>query len=390
MRKYIYKIILLILSTNTLSANEKISDFQFTALPNASYKDSEGFALGGQMFLFQYGDGRVKPYEWRTATSFKISNEGMASGYIFLDRPNFWGKNSRLQLYAEYNRNRFDDYYGLGNTPYYNANLIEPNHADYKNENYYSFKQQRPGIRATFQMPSRLAHTRHSFGFGVSSQKVDAYVEANRLLEDLAVGFAGGITSLLQYGLIYDTRDQEAGPTSGAWSDVLAEYASPIWGSDYNYVRLTLTDRRYISLGPRIVYAQRFIFEPIFGDVPFYDMAIINSSYRRQRGLGGSTSLRGVPRLLFVGQHKILGNFELRFETYKTRMLKQDLTFYIHTFLDVGRVWLKNEKLTLEDVRNSYGAGLHIRWRKDLIGAIDIGRSQYSSIAIYITFENLF
>lgn len=383
-------LLLIVVLSGSAPAGEPITGYQVALVPNGSYKDSEGYALGGNLFCYQYGDGEVAPFRWSVILSLKKSTKGFFSTYFFYDRPQAFGPNSRFSFYVEYKRYLEDDYYGLGNDSMRRAAYLNPSDKDFRNKSYYSFQQRWPSLFIYFQTPSFFRHTRNLFSAGFYERKIGGPSPSSKLAEDAPLGVNGGSTHIFQYGFIYDTRDQEATPRHGAWSEVIAEYAAPLLGSDYNYLRLTLTDRRYISITPRLVYAHRMLFEPIFGDVPFYDMAMINSSFERHFGLGGATSLRGVPRLLFVGQHKLLGNFELRFETLKMSILKQDFTFFIHTFVDAGRVWLKGDSFNLKNIHKSYGVGLHVLWQKDLIGAIDIGRSQFSNLAVYITFRNLF
>lgn len=383
-------IIIFLLLTTLVVGKESYTGFHAAALPYASYKDGEGYAGGGNLYFYQYGNGLKSPYVWNTIFGFKLSTEGAVSSYFFLDMPQMFGNKSRFNFYVEYKSYLMDDFYGLGNDPEYNLNFIEKGKTEYKDKFYYAFKQKWPGMTVSAQLPFPLPHTRHFFSLSYYDRHLQSYSLPNKLQQDKPIGFDGGITSSVQYGLVYDSRDQEAVPHNGAWSEILAEYASPFLGSDYDYFRLTLTDRRYFTLTPRLVYAQRLLFEPIFGAVPFYDMITINSSYERQQGLGGAYSLRGVPRNLFIGQHKLLGNFELRFETFSMTIFDQHLTFYLHGFFDAGRVWLKNDPFTLNNLHHSYGGGLHGRWNKDLVGAIDIGRSPYSDFAVYISFRNLF
>ncbi len=381
---------ILIFLTTAATTAAPYTGFRIAGLPNASYNDGEGFAAGGNLYFYQYGGGRRSPYVWNTILSFKTSTQGMISSNFFLDVPNVIGNNSRFNLYVEYKRYIVDDFYGLGNAPDVNPDYSDPNAADFQDQFYYSFKQKWPGLVITLQLPFFVPKTRHLFSLAYYNRQLSPYPYPNKFHIDKPVGYAGGITASLQYGLVYDSRDQEAVPQRGVWSEFLAEYAAPVLGSDYEYLRLTVTDRRYFSVTPRLVYAQRLLFEPILGTTPFYDMAVINSSFERQLGLGGAYSLRGIPRNLFLGQHKLLGNFELRLETISITILKQHMTFYLHGFFDTGRVWLKNDPLTFNTLHSSYGVGLHGRWNKDLVGAIDVGRSAYSDLAIYVTFRNLF
>ncbi|MBN1478834.1 BamA/TamA family outer membrane protein [candidate division KSB1 bacterium] len=390
MKKIKTYIVLLIVQSVALCPAERYTGFHIAGLPNASYKDGEGYAVGGNLFFYQYGDGRKKPYAWNSTLAFKMSTEGMLSTYLFMDVPHIMGAHSRFNFYVELKRYLVDDYYGLGNRPDYHPDYLDPDHPQYKDKLYYSFKQRWPGLVLSVQKPAFLPRTRYFLSLGFYNRHVELYAVPNKLQQDKSPGWNGGVTSSLACGLITDTRDQEATPQTGVWSEIIAEYASPLLGSTYEYVRLTLTDRRYITLLPGLVYAHRLIFEPIMGRVPFYDMAIINGSFERHLGLGGAYSLRGVPRLLFVGQHKLLGNFELRYEAITKTILKQNLTFFLHTFVDAGRVWLKDDPFLFNDIHSSYGVGLHMRWNKDLVGAIDVGRSKYSNLAFYITFRNLF
>ncbi len=372
------------------SAENSLKGFHFAALPSASYKDGEGLSLGGNLFFFQYGSGQTTPYLWGLVAGYKQSTKGTISSDVFLDMPNRLGENSRLGVYIEYKRYLLDEYYGLGNDTAYRPEFTYPDHPEFRSDTFYSFYQEYPALFVLSQLPGPVRNLRYFLSLGYYNRNVETKQPPNKLIQDQPLGIAGGTTVLYQFGLVYDTRDQEATPTRGVWSEVLLEHAAPFLGSDYNYVRLTATDRRYITLWPNIVYAHRIVAEPIWGNVPFYDMAVINSSYSRHVGLGGAESLRGVPRLLFVGQHKFLGNFELRFETLHITILRQPLTFFIHTFVDAGRVWLKGDPFTLANMHFSYGTGLHVRWKKDLVGAIDVGRSAYSDFALYITFRNLF
>jgi hemolysin activation/secretion protein len=119
-------------------------------------------------------------------------------------------------------------------------------------------------------------------------------------------------------------------------------------------------------------------------------MAVISGSYQRIEGLGSSRSMRGIPRLLFVGPTKLLINFELRLRLLDMHIIRQDLTFYGHLFADGGKVMLRGDKMDLSHYHWSQGAGLHVQWKKELIGALDIGRSEYNDMAVYLSFGNLF
>ena len=199
----------------------------------------------------------------------------------------------------------------------------------------------------------------------------------------------GGLTNYFRLGVLFDSRNEESVPTKGTWFDALAEFSSSLIKSDYNFMRFTFTDRRYYPLHKNLTFAQRLFFEAMPGDPPLYEMYILGNSFRRQEGLGGAYSLRGIPRFLFVGPHKAVGNFEVRWNVTQQTILQQPLTLYIHLFTDVGRVWTDNN-FEIADFHTTQGFGIHVKWKKDFIGALDIGRSKFQSYAIYATFGNLF
>ncbi|RQW10749.1 hypothetical protein EH222_01840, partial [candidate division KSB1 bacterium] len=173
----------LFLTPIMIVAEEKLTGFHVAGLPNASYKDGEGFAAGGNLFFFQYGDGAINPYRWNTTLSIKMSTEGMLSTYLFLDVPAA-GKNSRFTVYLDYKRLLVDDYYGLGNDPDYNPDYLDPDHPHYKEKLYYAFKQRWPGIVLSAQLPACSSHLRHLFSLAYYSRQVEKYPLPNKLLQD--------------------------------------------------------------------------------------------------------------------------------------------------------------------------------------------------------------
>jgi outer membrane protein assembly factor BamA len=360
------------------------------AVPSLSYSSGEGWEYGGKLFFYQFGEGQIQPYRWHLLINGARSTERKQDYYGFLDMPHLWGEGTRLDLRVEYKDFGLDEFYGLGNLPAYRDEITRSDHPDYLAEEFYNYKHRWTAAYINAQWPAFAGQIKLLAGLAGVRTTLSTYPLPNQLGSTPQRGMAGGWTNYARVGLVMDTRDQEAVPTSGHWSDLLIEKCTALLGSDYDYGRITLTDRRYYSVLPRLVYAQRLFVEYMPGRPPFYEMSVLSGSYQRFEGLGSNRSMRGVPRLLFVAPTKLLANFELRYRAFTMRILRQDLTFYGHLFLDGGRVWLKGDPATLDDFHLSEGAGLHVQWKKDLIGAIDIGRSEYNDMAIYLTFGNLF
>ncbi len=362
----------------------------FAVVPSLSFSSGEGWEYGGKTFFYQYGDGSSRPYRWHLLLNGARSTEKKKDYYAFLDMPHLWGPGTRLSLRVEYKDFGLDEYYGLGNQPEYRRAFTDRGDPDFLSSEYYNYKHRWSAGYINAQWPIFAGRIRFLAGLAGVRTTVGTYPLPNRLAASPRFGMAGGWTNYARLGLIRDTRDMEAAPSAGSWSDLLLEKSTAVLGSDYDFARITLTDRRYFRLLPRLVFAQRLFFEHMSGHPPFYEMAVLSGSWQRFEGLGSNQSMRGVPRLLFAGPTKLLGNFELRCRLFDRRILRQDLTFYGHLFLDGGKVWLKRDPATLDHLHFSQGAGLHVQWKTDLIGALDIGRSPYKDLAIYLTFGNLF
>lgn len=394
MTKYLYGlmlgILLSVMITSRSPGQSPPQGLAFAAVPSLSYSSGEGWEYGGKLFFYQFGKGNIQPYRWHLLINAAQTTEEKRDVYAFLDMPHIWGPATRMDIKLEYKKFGLEDFYGLGNRPDYRKEVADPEQPDFLSDVYYNYKHRWSACYINAQWPLRDRHVKLLAGAALVRTRLSAYPPPNLLHEQPQAGMAGGYSNYVRTGLVIDRRDQEAMPTSGYWSDLLIEKCVKLLGSDYDYTRITLTDRHYFKLLPRLVYAQRLLLEHMPGYPPFYEMAVISSSYQRFEGLGSGRSMRGVPRLLFVGPSKLLMNLELRWRMMDLRLLKQELTFYGHLFADGGRVWLRNDEKKLKHLHFAEGIGVHVQWKKELIGALDIGRSAWNDMAIYLTFGNLF
>ncbi len=359
-------------------------------LPGLAYRDGEGFEYGAAAFLFQYGKGDLQPYIWTVSINGSRTTKDRIDLSLQFDSPHFLTPGSRFDVLIEYKRFIYDDFYGIGNQPDYRSEFTEEGNNNFRNKFYYTFRHDWLAFLTNCQRPFWKEGVKALFGVGLYDTNVKRQEGETAFESQNPFGSGGGKTNFVRFGIIYDRRDQEATPSRGFWTDLLIEQAHSVLQSDYDFSRITLTDRRYWSLHPRLVFAQRLLYETMPGDPPFYEMAVVGSSYQRFLGLGGTKSLRGMPRLFLVGQSKLLGNLELRWRVMSMTILKQPLTFYLQPFVDLGRVWLIGGEFSLKHLHFAEGLGIHVRWKKDFVAALDIGRSRYQDYAIYATFGNLF
>jgi outer membrane protein assembly factor BamA len=208
--------------------------------------------------------------------------------------------------------------------------------------------------------------------------------------------FDGGIVNYVKAGLIYDTRDQEANPMKGVWSEVLFAGAPEFIGNkENNYLKMSVIHRHYFTLIPEdLNLALRFGYQgTILGKSPFYMQSYLLSSFTQSvnvEGLGGGKSLRGILRNRILGDDIFYSNIELRWKFFRTRFLKQNIYVAFSTFFDTGRVVdpidLDKDKLPTSVNENNYfdassdrfhssiGAGLHVAMNQNFIVAVDYGK----------------
>jgi outer membrane protein assembly factor BamA len=387
-----YRLLLMVccLSGALVLAAESPHGFAILPVPSLTYSNDEGVEYGGKLFAYQFGDGSKHPYLWHILMNYTQSTKDKTDFYTFFDLPEIFGPHSRLDVRLEYKIFSAQDYYGLGNQPEYVPERSQPKAPEFRSSEYNTFYEQWRALMVNVQRPLRESRWKVLTGMGVFHNRIKTYPLPSLFQQSPPFGYEGGYTNFIRLGAVYDSRDTEAVPSSGTWSEWALEPALHQFNNDYNYVRITAIDRRYFTIHPRLVWAQRLLAEVMTGSPPFYEMSVIGNSYQRHEGLGGAKTLRGQPRLLYVGPHKLVVNLELRWRVMDMRILRQDLTYYLHTFTDFGRVWMKNERFSMAQLHFAEGFGIHVQWKKEFVAVIDVGRSRHKDMAIYLTFGNLF
>ena len=131
----------------------------------------------------------------------------------------------------------------------------------------------------------------------------DKYVRWGLIPADQA---DGGHTTLVKAGLVYDTRDIEANPMKGIWTELQFLMAPGFLGNgDHSYTRMAITHRQYFTLAPQVLsFAYRLSYQAkLSGTMPYYMLPFVyNTAPALTRdGLGGAKTLRGVLRNRVVG-----------------------------------------------------------------------------------------
>jgi outer membrane protein assembly factor BamA len=358
--------------------------WQVSGLPALNFDADEGFGYGVIAQAFNYGNAGYKPYAYLIQPLVFFTTKGRRDVSVFFDAPSLLPYNWRWGAYLGREEQLATPYYGVGNmTTYDAANEAPPNP--------YFYRYGRVGVRFSTDLQRPImGPLRLLVGAGTRSAQIDLtpFDSGTTLLQTQQSGteFPDARTSYGRAGLVYDTRDQETGPTHGQWIEVLAQRAAKVAGGDYAFTRLTSTARGYWSFGNRLVLAERITGQNLWGRVPFYELSTIQGSFSDGEGLGGSGSVRGLPKNRFIGKGVLFANNELRWQMTTFEVRRRPSALVLNGFVDVGRVWASGMTANgfLSDLHAGYGGGARLRYGQDFVVGVDVGHSKEAGAAIYI------
>jgi hemolysin activation/secretion protein len=157
-------------------------------------------------------------------------------------------------------------------------------------------------------------------------------------------------------------------------------------GASEDFTRWTTTVRQYVPLGSRLTFAQRVVAQGLDGDAPFDELTTIQSSFKQTEGLGGSGSLRGIPKDRYIGKALLLSNSELRWHAADFSLFKRQSFLALNGFADAGRVWSDRFRLreSFDDLHLGYGGGVRVGVGPSFVVATDVGHSSESTAAVYV------
>ncbi len=290
--------ILLILSSLASAQSDTISKppkkekikkgWTFGALPVVAYDADMGFQYGALAQFFDYGDGTIYP-EYKHTFYVEVSRFTKGSGVnqLFYDSKYLIPGHIRITADLDYLTERALDFYGFNG---YEANYIldvtdQEDSADYISRVYY--KHERFMLRAMADFQGRIVGEKFRWLAGLNYFNIktatvdiermnkgkkeskqlpdttllyDEYVNAGLISPDEK---EGGSHLILKLGLIYDTRDNEAAPNKGIWSEVLVMLAPEFMSNTTSgFTMLTATHRQFFTLAPKkLVLAYRLSYQ---------------------------------------------------------------------------------------------------------------------------------
>lgn len=364
--------------------------WELNGIPALNFDADEGFGYGAIVELYNYGDGRKEPYAFTIQPNVFLTTGGRRDASLFVDAPHLLPGNWRLTANLSREQQLSTPWYGAGNASAYDS-LQERAPNTY----YYRFGRTKRQLTADFQHGIAGAPLRVLVGGGVSTVALDPtpFDSGATLVQQQ---FATqpeplyGWWNSVRTGLVWDTRDREVGPHRGTWTDVLVQRYDRSLGSERSYTRWTATDRRYIPLGEKFTFANRFLLQGVKGDVPLFDLSTVQTSFKQQEGLGGAKTVRGLPRNRYQGKGLFLWNAEMRWHAADFGFMRSHLI--LTGFADAGRVWQDQPDLStiFSELHRGYGGGVRLGLGDSFLIAVDVGHSFQSTAPIYIGLGYLF
>jgi len=431
-------------STEVLSAKSDSvktkEGWTFGALPVVAYDTDVGLQYGLLVDLYDYGDSLYPSYKHKLYLEWSRTTKGSGISRFYYDSEYLIPK-VRFTADISYLTEQALNFYGFnGYEAVYNSSWEDEDSPEYKSRVYY--RQERKMFRIMASLQGNILKTNDRLkwiaGFAYFNNKMGS-VDIDRLnkgkddadkLPDIPGLFdlydsSGVLTraevygnqiTYLKGGLVYDSRDFEAFPTKGIWSEIVFSYAPEFlgdWVSSYS--KLTFIHRQYFSIAPKnLVFAYRLAYQgTLSGEVPYHmqpHIVPIEMRTATSQGLGGKSTLRGILRNRVVGDGVVLGNFEVRWIFFRTTVFKQSLYLGTNLFFDAGMV-VKEMKRDIsgwnnslypideyfdpgaEELHMSAGLGLKVGLNENFVISVDYGQaidSRDGDSGIYIKLYWLF
>ena len=305
--------------------------YGLTGMPVTVMNAQRRWTYGGRLHLANYS---VRPYHFRVVSEWVRSSGGDGRLVVRAALPDIgrgFGLHALLDLGRAEGR-----FHGWGNTSSHNQSYTDPDSPEYIDSDYYSYFVERRRVLLMLSKPLW-----HSLGLDVGGGVEDA-----------------------------DTKVHSDQSLLGALTG----------GADTE--RFTITDRRYLRLRQRLVFAVRNLFEVLDGIVPMDLYGEVGSSFDRVDGLGGNNSLRGFTLHRFMDDVRFLSNSELRYMLHSMRLLGQLVEINGVGFVDFGRVWEDLDSFSLSDPHGSVGGGLRFVWNRDFTMRVEAAHSGEQNSAL--------
>lgn len=204
-----------------------------------------------------------------------------------------------------------------------------------------------------------------------------------------------GFSSVLQAGIIVDTRDHEPAPTEGVFLEASVRGSSPVWGSAWNWAGGNVTLRGYTALDPgrKLILASRLAGDAVLGDPPIEELARVGGTVDYY-AFGGSDMGRGIRVQRFLGKLRIFNQTELRWRFWDFSLFGQRFGLTAVGFGDLGIVGAEVAEPGPLPLNVGVGGGLRFSWNENFVIRFDVAVSpsepRERQPGIYLVINNPF
>ncbi|MEY2932838.1 MAG: hypothetical protein RL033_3587 [Pseudomonadota bacterium] len=412
---------------------QKTEGGYFTGLPLVNYDSNTGVGFGARGYYYYDGARSdplfaYTPYLYRLFLQAFFTSGGMQYHWLDIDARSIGGTPYLFRGQFMFERNIDQHYFGIGSRTReplsvsgsaqryrhfddYQAELDRIDEQGQTRSRYDTYRFLRPMALLSLERPLWGGRLRPLLGAGISYNQIDDYsgervsiaggerravMGVSRLKEDCDAGVIegcqGGWNNFLRLGLSFDTRDYEPDPNQGVFIDAALDVGTAVLGSEYDWVRVMLTPRAYVSPFPQLadlVLAARGTLQVQSRRTPFFAMNLIPFTEEPRPGLGGLRTLRGYKQDRFVGPVMTLVNAELRWTFLRFDAGSQNFGLIAVPFLDLGSVYDRPSQLSLAGWKRDQGLALRASWNLATLLVVEYAVSEEDS-GFYVNFNHIF
>ena len=387
-------------SQSTTLNQEPAKKWDVSVLPSFLYNTDKGLQYGALANIVCYKDSlQHQKYLFYLYLQTSHSTKGNFVNYFILDSKQLLPHGFRVIADLSYLINNFQQFYGFnGYDALYSRNFTDRSKNEFISRSYYNIRKISRIASADLQGRLPLSHFRWDLGIGYYNISIPSKGRIQRVptLYDKYISNGiipanqknGGITTYLKYGLIYDTRDNELIPQKGVWIEGILVHTPLFLNNKLSYYQLAFIHRQYISLTSKLLFTYRLAYQTkIAGNMPFYMMPYLQSTYRVQEALGGVKTLRGILNERLQGNGFVLVNSEFRYFSFTTHAFEHEIGVAFNLFTDAGMITDKykisrdlntqdfNYSFDNEKMHYSVGGGVRFIMNKNFIVSFDYGRA---------------
>jgi hypothetical protein len=391
--------------------DQKKEGTYWIGFPIIGYDPDTLFNIGATVNLFNDGPKdspffRYNSYERKVALSAAYSTGGAGQVRFIFDAPNFNASPWHIYGSAQYIKNDFTNYFGVGESTLAPLSFpgsdqtygkyedfldaINQVHNGQTYRSYDEYRQQQVFANFSVERDTFGGILRPMAGVQVAYYDIGDYtgethdgavIQATHLRSDENAGrikgFNGGWDNSVRLGLTYDTRDFAPNPSNGLFLQAIGRASLKAFGSTESYGQFKLEARGFYSPFPRtrLVLAGRLGYLAQTSNTPFYILSQAPEVDTTSEWLGGFDSLRGFQNNRFVGNNVAVASAAARWFFAKSTLWNQNLAYGATAFVDSGSVFDSVGDTSFKHWKVSGGIGFLLSWNVSTVVSFDLGAS---------------